>query len=121
MKEKTRNDAERIKAFLEEHSCKDVEIIDMDSCSWTDCFVIATVNSVGHLKGIVRQIWDVLNELGLDVNNRHKAPGIDGWELIDCGDIVVHLMSQEMRDFYSLEKLWRKVEETEAKAEEKGE
>ncbi|MDD5077284.1 MAG: RsfS/YbeB/iojap family protein, partial [Sphaerochaetaceae bacterium] len=38
--------------------------------------------------------------------NRHKNVGSDGWELIDCNSIVIHLMSAEMRSFYALEKLW---------------
>ena len=106
MNEKTVKDSQAIKAFLEEHSCKDVAVLPLENCSWTDCFVIGTVNSVGHLKGVVHQIWDLMNELGLSVNNRHKTPGEDGWTLIDTGDIVIHLMSLELWDFYSLEKLW---------------
>ncbi len=111
MKEEVKKNAERIKEYLEEHRCLDVEILDLSpECSWTDCFVIGTVTSVGHLKGVVHQIWGLFNELGLSASNRHKSPGDDGWELIDLGDIVVHLMSSEMRSFYNLEKLWKKVE-----------
>lgn len=106
MDEKTTRDSQRLAAFLEEHNCQDVVVMPLENCSWTDCFVIGTVNSVGHLKGVVHQIWDLVNELGLTVNNRHKNPGEDGWTLIDLGNIVVHLMSRELRDFYSLEKLW---------------
>ena len=69
------------------------------------------MNSVGHLKGVVPQIWDEINDSGLKVNNRHKTPGDDGWELIDCGDIVIHLMSPELREFYNLERLWRATAE----------
>lgn len=111
IKEKT----ERLKRYLEDHKCEDVVVIDMEEneCSWTDAFVIATVSSVGHLKGVVHQLWGELNELELSVNNRHKSPGDDGWELIDCGDIIIHLMSAELRSFYNLEKLWKATEKLE--------
>ncbi len=107
MRKEIEDKANALKAFLEEHNCKDVEVMDLADCSWTDCFVIGTVTSVGHLRGVVHQIWDKIIELGLTVNNRHKTPGEDGWELIDCGDIVIHLMSPDLREFYSLEKLWK--------------
>lgn len=108
MKEEIQKQAETIKSFLEDHKGIETKIIDVSAdCSWTDCFIITTVTSLGHLRGLAREIWAVIHELGLEVNNRHKSVGDDGWELIDCGNIVIHLMSQEMRDFYSLEKLWQ--------------
>ena len=111
MKEKTREDAESLKKYLEDHKCTDVIAIDVsEECTWTECFIIGTVSSVGHLRGVVHQIWNEINELGLSVNNRHKAPETSGWELIDCGDIVIHLMSAELREFYNLEKLWKATE-----------
>ncbi len=110
MKKETEAKANDIKAYLEEHNCRDVVVLDLADCSFTDCFVIATVTSVGHLRGVVHELWDELNKLSLEVNNRHKTPGEDGWELIDCGDIVIHLMSSELREFYSLEKLWKASE-----------
>lgn len=111
MREEIKAKVEKIASYLEDHKCEDVAIVDMgEDCSWTDAFVIGTVNSVGHLKGVVHQLWGELIDLELTVNNRHKTPGDDGWELIDCGDIVIHLMSAELREFYNLEKLWKVTE-----------
>ena len=115
MPEKTAEAAKDLKQFLEDHRCHDVVILDVNpECSWADCFLVGTVTSTGHLNGVVHEIWGELAKLGLTVNNRHKSPGGDGWTLIDCGSIVIHLMSQELRDFYSLEKLWAKRVETPA-------
>lgn len=108
MNERTLSDAQAIVSYLEDHRCSDVHMIDLEGrASWTDCFIIATVNSVGHLRGVVHNIWDLLNERSIVVANRQKKPVGDGWELIDCGDIIVHLMSEELREFYALERLWR--------------
>ncbi|MCH3917061.1 MAG: ribosome silencing factor [Spirochaetia bacterium] len=112
MTEELKAKVDRIATFLEEQKCKDVHVIDVTGrCSWADCLVIATVNSVGHLKGVAHELWGLLRELELEVNDRHKTPSGDGWTLIDCGDIVIHLMSAELRDFYTLEKLWKDPEE----------
>lgn len=110
MRKEINDKAQAIKTFLEDHKGIETKVLDVsEECSWTDCFVITTVSSLGHLRGLAREIWGEIENLGLSVNNRHKSVGDDGWELIDCGDIVIHLMSQEMRDFYSLEKLWQKL------------
>lgn len=110
MKEEVSKQAEAIRAFLDEHKGMETVVLDVsEECSWADCFIITTVTSLGHLRGLARELWDVINQQELSVANRHKSVGEDGWELIDCGNIVIHLMSQEMRDFYTLEKLWAKL------------
>ncbi len=74
--------------------------------SWTDAFVIATVTSLGHLRGVVRELRSYVQELDVPMYQKHKQVGEDGWELVDCGHIIVHLMAREIREFYDLEKLW---------------
>ncbi len=86
----------------------DVTVIDVSQLSsWTDYFVIVTVNSSTHWKGIYKSIKDYVkeNELEIYLTNSKNSQG-DDWNLIDIGPIVVHLMTKEARDFYDLEKLW---------------
>lgn len=109
LNEKIAEQAKDLKQFLEDNRCRDVAILDVNpECSWADCFIIATVTSTGHLSGVVHELWSELTKLGMKVRNRQKTPSGDGWTLIDCGDVIIHLMSQELRDFYALEKLWAK-------------
>ncbi len=104
---KSKESAVEIAAVIEEHKGEDTMVIDVsDQSSWTDYFIISTVNSIGHLKGVVRHVKQYLRDLDLEILHRHKRMAEDGWELIDCGDMVIHLMSRDMREFYDLEKLW---------------
>ena len=93
--------------FIDDHKGSGTVVLDISEySSWTRYFIISTVSSLGHLKGIVRQLKSYLSENNIDIYHRHKNIAEDGWELVDCGDYVIHLMSSEVRQFYNLEKLW---------------
>ncbi len=93
--------------FIDEHNGGNTIVLDISAfSSWTKYFIISTSTSLGHLKGLVRQLKTFLSEHGIDVYHRHKNISENGWELIDCGDFVIHLMDGEVRAFYNLEKLW---------------
>ena len=73
---------------------------------WTDYFIITTVNSSAHLRGMYKNIKDVLDELCVEILYGQKKIENDDWVLIDCGYFVIHFMNRELREFYELEKLW---------------
>ena len=93
--------------LLEEHKASDTVVIDISrQSSWTDYFVICTVTSQAHTRGLVRYIREFLKERDVEPYHRHKSTAEEGWTLIDCGRFVVHLMTNELRSFYELERLW---------------
>ncbi|MBP5519317.1 MAG: ribosome silencing factor [Treponema sp.] len=97
-----------IAKLMEDGKGNDVTLLDISGLnSWTDYFVIVTVNSSAHWQGLYKQIKEYIkeNDLEIHVTNR-KSPDGDDWNLIDLGAIVVHLMSESARNFYDLEKLW---------------
>jgi len=104
---KTKDLTIEIGKLIDSHKGNDTVVIDVSGqSSWTNYFVISTVSSMGHLKGLVRQVKNYLKEKDVNVLHRHRKIAEDGWELIDCGFVVIHLMSEEKRGFYDLEKLW---------------
>ncbi|MBQ4377980.1 MAG: ribosome silencing factor [Treponema sp.] len=94
--------------ILEDSKADDVVVIDVSELnSWTDFFVIATVHSSAHTQGLYKQIKDYVSANEMEIHQTHsKSEHGENWNLIDIGPVVVHLMSQEARDFYELEKLW---------------
>ncbi len=93
--------------YIADHQGEETMVIEVAQVSsWTDFFVIATVRSIGHMKGLIRNILVFLKENEIEILHRHKKMHEEGWMLIDCGFMVVHLMTEEMREFYELEKLW---------------
>ena len=89
---------------------RDVTLLDISGLnSWADYFVIATVTSSAQQQGLTKQIKDYIKENDLEIHpTNRRSPNGEDWELIDLGNIVVHLMSEQAREFYNLEKLWFK-------------
>jgi ribosome-associated protein len=93
--------------LLVEHKGGDVVVLDVSGKNtWADYFIIATVTSSAHSRGLHKHVLESLRDLNLDIRpTKRKIPDGDEWTLIDLGDIVVHLMTPTARSFYELEKL----------------
>jgi ribosome-associated protein len=107
--------ADDITQLLAEHKAIDPARLDLRRFNiWTDFFVVASVTSTAHLDGLKRHLeeWAVENRVALRRGSRRnktvKGTGDTNllWEIIDMGNIVVHLMSKDAREFYALENLW---------------
>ena len=99
----------KIAKDIEDLKGSDTLAIDISEySSWTSFFIISTVTSSAHLRGILKELYGKLDEYNIVPLWRHKKIDSDRWLLIDCGDLVIHLMDKEARDFYDLEKLWYK-------------
>ena len=99
--------AEEAARFITEHKGQDtVALCIREQSSFTDYFVIATVTSDAHMRGLYRNVLDFLAHENADLRSRKKIAGDEGWLVLDCGSVVIHLMTQEKRNFYDLERLW---------------
>ncbi|EID84847.1 iojap-like ribosome-associated protein [Treponema sp. JC4] len=114
-----REKAIEIAKLMEDGKGKDVVLLNISELnSWTDYFVIVTVNSSTHWQGLFKDVKNYIkdNDLEIHLTNK-KSPDGDDWNLIDLGPIVVHLMSESAREFYDLEKLWHAGEKIDYSAE----
>lgn len=81
-----------------------IEIGDISSLA--DYMVIATGTSSTHVKAIADEVEYQLDEAGISV--RHiEGYRSNSWILLDYVDVIVHIFSDEAREFYDLERLWQ--------------
>lgn len=71
----------------------------------TDYFLLITGNSTTQVKAITDNLEEKLKEIGVKPLRIEGLPDAK-WVLIDFGDLVVHVMQEESRQFYNLERLW---------------
>ena len=92
--------------ILEDNKAENISLIDVkNKSSVTDSMFIVSGRSSRHVKAIADNIVvklkkDKIKPLGVEGYNNSE------WILLDYGDLLVHVMHPETREFYSLEKLW---------------
>ncbi|MEX1081145.1 MAG: ribosome silencing factor [Halofilum sp. (in: g-proteobacteria)] len=97
---------ERIVDALDDLRAVDVVTIDVrGKTSITDLLVIASGTSERHVRSLADRVTERVKEGGVRPLGTEGESGGD-WVLVDLGEVIVHVMSREKRDFYNLEKLW---------------
>ena len=101
--------ARRTVELAEDKLASDIVMLNLHNLNAiADYFVICTGESDRQLKAIL----DAIDEgIGKEFGRRARAEGTPdtGWVLLDFGDVVVHIFSVAMRDYYHLERLWSKA------------
>ena len=91
---------------LEDIKARDIKVLDVRRLtSFYDTLIIASADSNRQAKSLAYHVRDKMKEAGAQIL------GIEGeeageWVLVDCGDIVVHVMQPAVRSYYNLEELW---------------
>lgn len=73
--------------------------------SFTDRMIFASGNSNRHVKSIAQSVLDSTKKADVMVLG-FEGEDVGEWVLIDLGDIVVHIMLPDTREFYDIERLW---------------
>ena len=99
-----------IKSFvidkIEDMKARDIIVIDVKGrSSVTDTFVVCSGNSKRHVMSIAENVVVECKHADMPpLSVEGKETG--EWVLVDLGEVVLHVMQDEARDFYQLEKLW---------------
>jgi ribosome-associated protein len=79
----------------------------------SDYFVIAEGSIERHVSALSRTVVETFEEKPLHVEGEVEGD----WVVVDYGNIVIHLMTHEMREKYDLESLWREAKIVDVKIE----
>lgn len=98
--------ADVVEAALEDIKARDLRRLDIGRLSTiADYMIIASGTSDRHVRSIADRIVRSAKEAGVDPLGVEGEEGGD-WVLVDLGDVIVHVMQPQVRDFYKLESLW---------------
>ena len=92
--------------ILDASKAEKINIVDIhNKTSIADYFIIATCRSTRHTNATAEELIKKLKQIGIACSNPEGRPKCD-WVIVDAGSVVIHLFRSEIRELYSLEKLW---------------
>ncbi len=93
--------------ILDDNKAKDIVILNVSNvCSLSDYFIIATGTSTSQIRGLTeilrKKIKDIFKRIPIGEETERQSK----WNLLDYGEVVVHIMDEKQREIYKIEKFW---------------
>ena len=93
--------------FLDEKIAKDISIFNISNVSsFADFFVICSAQTNTQVKALTENLTDKVKSTFSRLPMGRENDLKNRWNLVDYGDVVVHILHQEDRDAYAIEKFW---------------
>lgn len=93
--------------FLEEGIAKDISILNISNVSsFADYFVICSAQTSTQVKALTENLSDKVKSTFSRLPIGRENDVKNRWNLIDYGDVVIHILQQDEREAYAIEKFW---------------
>ena len=86
---------------------KNISVLNISNVSsLADYFVLITGDSTPQVRALTEDIAKRIKELFSRLPVKTERDSKNRWNLLDYGDVVVHVMHKDERDAYAIEKFW---------------
>ncbi|MGB9673872.1 MAG: ribosome silencing factor [Anaerolineales bacterium] len=91
---------------LENKKGEDILLLDLrEIIPFADFFILCSGTSDRMLQALADAAVESVRDQ-YHLKGRIEGEGMDGWILVDFGDVILHVFSPERRNYYNLEELW---------------
>lgn len=96
-----------IAKLAENKFASDIVILDISNVSvLADYFVICSADTTTQVKAITENTREEIKRIFERIPAKNDFDKKNRWNLIDYGDVIVHILHREEREFYAIEKFW---------------
>jgi len=98
-----------ITEVIDEKKGNKIKVVDVTKITTlTNFFIICTAEASEHAKAIEEELGKRLKEKKIKLFNE-EGEGEGKWIVMDYGDFIIHIMTEDTRKFYNIEKIWQEI------------
>ncbi|MEM7561995.1 MAG: ribosome silencing factor [Pseudomonadota bacterium] len=91
---------------MDDLKAESVVVLDVGHhASFTDTMIFASGTSTRHVSAIAGSLIDAAKQAKIEILGV-EGEDVGEWVLVDLGDVIIHVMLPDVRQYYELEKLW---------------
>jgi len=98
-----------ISEVIDEKNGNEIKVVDVTKITTlTNFFIICTAGASEHAKAIEEELGNRLKEKKIELLNE-EGEGEGKWIVMDYGDFIIHIMTEDTRKFYNIERIWQEI------------